>query len=101
MSTQNFKTKLSEINNMLESLASKIETHHNLIADQPYQIHTTDGKTYTGFYIGSELLASNWKKKNVEIVFSFFKMKKDGKRSKLKNGYFIRDILNITELPSQ
>lgn len=84
---------------MLESLASKIESHYNLVVKQPYRVHTDNGKTDEGYYIGWELSAFNWKTKSVEIIFWFYKSKKDGTPSRLKNGYFIREILNITELP--
>lgn len=102
MSKHDFNIRLNGINKEVQSVIKDFENEYGLNSNNPevtnYQVHLTSGKIFRGFYIGTKIYASHWDN-SVDILVSFWRTKKDGKRSKVHSGFFLKEIISIDNLP--
>lgn len=101
MSTKTDKSliyKLSDINDSLKSLISAIEKEYDLSNNMKYRVRTYGGKVFDVYYIRCDVYYGTWSKK-LDIYLSFYKSKKDGEKSKVEDGFFLKEVQNITPCP--
>ena len=98
----NYKDRLSDLTKTLYCVVQDFEKKHNLQVSDIFittcKITLNDGREFYGFYNCCQISYNRWTKLLV-IYAEFFKVKKDGTKSKVKTGWHIEEIKSIEHLP--
>lgn len=95
---EEFVSRKNSISNSLICLMVDIEKAYDLRKGEFYQVKTHDGKVFKLFFIETHPYASTWGS-SIDIWVSFFKSKENGTKSKIKKGFFIKEISEIEWIP--
>lgn len=97
-----YKARLSDLTKTLHYVVQDFEKKHNLqVSDIPIttcKITLNNGNEFYGFYDSCHVSYCQWTK-SIGIYVEFFKVKKDGIKSKVKTGWHIEEIKSIDHLP--
>ena len=97
-----YASRLSDTTNAIHRIVQDFEIKYDLQVPRinfiACEVTIKDGKKFTGFYLRSIPKYYTFSK-SIGICVEFFKVKKDGKRSKLKKYVGIKDIQYIYQLP--
>lgn len=97
-----YKARLSDLTKTLHYVVQDFEKQHNLqvsdISIMTCKIKLNDGREFYGFYDRCHASYYQWTK-SLGIYADFFKVKKDGTKSKVKTGWHIEEIRSIEQLP--
>lgn len=95
---EEFVSRKNRISASLICLMADIEKAYDLRKGECYQVKTHGGKVFELFFIETSPYASIWGS-DIDIWVSFFKSKKNGAKSKIKKGFFIKEISEISWQP--
>lgn len=102
ISEYNFRSRLNNTSKMVQAIIKDFEDKYGLNChdskDINYQVHLANGEIFRGFYISTKVYASHWDNE-IDILVSFWRTKKDGKKSKVSSGFFLKEIMSIDNLP--
>lgn len=100
MNSKELRNQIEGINDKIRCLISGFEITHDLKKDVAYQIHTIDSRTFRGYYSHCEIGASRWDGRDkIYIHACFFKVKKNGEKSKVGTGCLADDVIEVNRLP--
>lgn len=100
MNNEELQNKIDVINDKIKELINDFESMHDLKKDVAYQIHSTDCRSFNGYYSRCEVASRHWgDREGIYIYAWFFKLKKDRSKSKVKTGCFAHSVIKANILP--
>ncbi|WP_108821073.1 hypothetical protein [Dysgonomonas sp. Marseille-P4361] len=92
----NFSLRLQDLSKTINFVLEDFTKKYDLTVNCKYRVETADGKCFDGFFRHLKVSAF---RNNLDVWCCFYKVKKDGTKSKNDTGVHMSKIVDITLYP--